>query len=215
MKWNKLPWGWILAMAYVALAPLVLGIAAQGDRAPALFKALGGQTAAAWIQAVGSVAAIFAAVALQDRERRATDRGTLADQIEAINALSVRCTGTVVRIHSRAVAGQLNGNRIRYLLDDISADEASLAKIDLIAVRGGDAVILVSRLHQIVRTVRRRLKYQRDSLQNGLALDAKTFDQPMSDILEIRREINALRQSRTGRSMLTDAAHGLSRRSEG
>jgi hypothetical protein len=208
MKWSKLPWGWIIAMVYVTSMPLILGVAAQGDRAPVAFKALTSQTAAAWIQAVGSVAAIFAAIALQDRERRAAEKESLADQIEAINALSQACASTVVRIHRRAVANELDGNRIHYLLDDISADEAALAKIDLISVHGGDAVILVSRLHQIVRTVKRRLKYQRVNFRNRLAMDPTTFEQPMIEVLQVRHEIDLLRQSRTGRSMLTDVARG-------
>jgi len=64
MKWSKLPWGWILAMVYVTVAPLIYGTVAFWPQMPELLHRLGGQTAAAWMQAIGSLAAIAVAIAV-------------------------------------------------------------------------------------------------------------------------------------------------------
>jgi len=68
MKWRELPWGWIMAMVYVTVAPLVYGMLAFWPQMPKVLHYLGSQTMAAWVQGVGTIAAIAGAWAIGNRQ---------------------------------------------------------------------------------------------------------------------------------------------------
>lgn len=64
-----------LAIGFAVVAPLFLGALANWQAMPEILKRLGGQTAAAWVQAIGSVAAIVATWAATTRAHRLEAHG--------------------------------------------------------------------------------------------------------------------------------------------
>jgi hypothetical protein len=122
MKWSKLPWGWILAMVYVTLAPIVFGMLAFWPQMPTVLHRLGSQTTAAWVQGIGSLLAICAAIGIAQHQAALARRDAERRAQEARNA-AARQLGTLVRIAANALEVRLIDDEVMPPPEWIEADD--------------------------------------------------------------------------------------------
>jgi hypothetical protein len=107
--------GWILAMVYVGLLPIVVSIVAFWPSVPLILRRLGTSEAASWSQAIGSVAAVFAAihaatipVRAEERRRRQERVDFINGVIDAIQISLIKNEAIYTAIHARDMIGFKN-----------------------------------------------------------------------------------------------------------
>lgn len=114
---------------------------------------------ASWVQAIGSIGAILAAVWLQDRDRRLKERDVRRAQIVALIAIAQRCVSTLTRLDRLARNGGLTPDRVRRYSDELEADEAVISAIDLMSLADATSITYLLILRRNIRSARRRLRY--------------------------------------------------------
>ncbi len=143
----------LLVLLAACAGVFMVGGAMWTDRTPF------GQTTAGWVQAVGSIAAILAAVWLQDRDRRLKERDARKAQIVALIAIAQRCVSTLTRLDRLAKNGGLTPDRVRRYSDELEADEAVISAIDLMSLADAAPITYLLVLRRNIRSARRRLRY--------------------------------------------------------
>lgn len=133
----------------------------------------------AWVQAVGSVAAIVASVWLgrwlQDREREKSAALALRQQAAALVAIGRRCVEAIADLNTRAVTSRLEPDNLGYLQEEAAAAEAAANAIDLMALRSPTLIKHVADLQQAARTSRRRLSYRAKAIREGQMTKTSRF----------------------------------------
>ena len=79
------PMVWVVV--YALVVPLTLGALANWAQLPAIIRLAGGQTGAAWAQAIGSFAALVVAFYLGGRQHRIETQKRAADRAEFLGSL--------------------------------------------------------------------------------------------------------------------------------
>jgi hypothetical protein len=122
---------------------------------------------AAWAQAILSALAIFAAVWLQDRDRRIRAEERQRSRRTAILTVAKNCVGTLEQLDRRARDRRLTLGRFGFYEDELEADLAAMTGLDLLEI--GDAKLMAElmRVRRLAKTARRRLGYQREKVEKG------------------------------------------------
>lgn len=129
---------------------------------------------AAWAQAFLSALAIFAAVWLQDRDRRLRAEERQKSRREAILAIGRNISLTLGWLDRRARAGELVG-RFGYYEDELNADLMAVASMDLSSLEDASLATALMRLRTLVTTARRRLEQDRSKAGKGEQVPADRF----------------------------------------
>lgn len=130
---------------------------------------------AAWVQAVGSVAAIASAFWLHawglDREKKGAERARVA----AVRAIATNCISTLRTLDNKARGGTFSPDRMAYYEDEAAADLASVATIQIAEFSDARLIDEVVALRRVMATARRRVGFVRQQLSQHRPTPADYF----------------------------------------
>lgn len=179
MKWSKLPWGWILAMVYVAALPIAVTAILHSQQLAWLPPRTSADVAA-WVQAVGSVIAIgisiFWALRLQDRERTKTAQLARLHWLQAVHGIATSCMELVEHQYDafdgRVVTASEYQEHARP--NRLATVHSAIAALDLQRAHPSELALNIIELQHVTSKVLRRIKAAGPTAEK--LLDAKSND---------------------------------------
>jgi hypothetical protein len=130
---------------------------------------------AAWAQAFLSAVAIFAAVALQDREQRKRRQDHNEQRLRAIISIAESCVGTLRKLDERSANETLTHGRYGYYRDETSGDLAAISAVDLTQLDDERLSNEVIKLRRLMRTALRRLALLEPKLRKEAVISKDRF----------------------------------------
>lgn len=154
---------------------------------------------AAWAQAILSAGAIFAAALLQDRDRLKRNQEDRRRQIHALHAIAERCVYILAQLNERAQHGRLQKGDFIWLSEEVEANEATVARIDLMQIANPKLIRDVSTLSRAMRRAKRRLGYARDRAERGELPERDWFKTAYDDVVAVVAELEQIKATKLWR----------------
>jgi hypothetical protein len=146
--------------------------------------------AASWVQAIGSLGAIWAAFMIFSHQSRAEsrrERDAAKARQSAVRAVLERCKEAVIRAHNKMTRNgkfAFGKGNIAATEEDLDECLALLCDLPLLDLPNEDLVRRVMGARYWLAVARRRTKIVRDCLENGEALDSSAYKDPLAKIEE-------------------------------
>lgn len=113
---------------------------------------------AAWVQAIFSVVAIWAAFTLSKDERGHQRKHEFETQKAALNAIARRGQDTIDRLHQRVQTGNIAKAEVGWLRNEAEAISAIADDVDLTSLVESSLITAFVDVQEACRTTARRLK---------------------------------------------------------
>ncbi|VXB03169.1 hypothetical protein [Brevundimonas sp. G8] len=143
-----------------------------------------------WVQAIGSVAAVWAAFAIfsrQNREHNAREQNAAEAKITAARAVLKRSHEAIRRAHSKMTRSA----KTTFALGNVSATEEDLdecidllCSVPLFELPSTDLVTRVMDARYWLNTARRRTEKVREALEAGASMDKDLYKDPLNHLTQ-------------------------------